>query len=128
MASLTEIVNCLFNNRRSYSSISNEDKELYYFIINRYLSKFWPKKALELNTKGMDKSLCLDIWFMFLQNEAYPKDLWHKGKISKFDMKKKDIYNICKNNDIKSDDVFFLKKYYPELIKQLIKENKQMYE
>jgi len=122
MADLTEIVNSLFSKRDNWKNISNDDKEKNFFIINRFLSKSWPTQSQELNNKEVDKSLALDIWYMFLKNKSYPKNFWHKGKIGKNQLKPDQIIILTKELDINQDELTFLNNNHPELISQLLKE------
>ena len=39
MAELIDVVNAMFTNKDRWKSISNEDKEKNFFIINRYMCK-----------------------------------------------------------------------------------------
>lgn len=122
MADLTEIVNSLFNKRDNWKSISNEDKEKNFFIINRFLSKNWPKHSQELNKKEMDKSVALDLWFIFLKNKPYPKNFWHKGKLAKSNLSLNQKNFLMKEFDINQDEIIFISNNYPEIVNQLIKD------
>ncbi len=74
-----EIVNCIFINKNKYWEISDEDKEKNFFIINRKFSRKYPNIADLFNNKNIDKSLALDKWFYFFENQNKIPD-WYWGK------------------------------------------------
>lgn len=123
---MTDIYNALIRNRSKWVDISDDDKEKYFFIINRYLSKDFPEQALKLNTKGVDPVSAMDVWYNFLGNN-YAKNFWSKGSPKKKELSDKEIKWIAKNNgNIKKEDVLYLYNTKSELIKEEIKKLKEL--
>ena len=56
MAELIDVANAMFTNKRNWVNISDEDKEKFFFIFNRYFSKKYTKKSQLLNNKNVNKS------------------------------------------------------------------------
>ena len=63
---IKDILDSLTTKRYLYKDITKDDKESMFFIVNRYLSKIYPEKASKFNDKNIDKSLALDMWFIFI--------------------------------------------------------------
>lgn len=137
MANLSEIVNCLFVKRSEYKNISVDDKEKNFFIINRYMSKKYTNVAQSLNTKGLSKETCLDMWFMlspwkldYKQLFYPPKFFWSKSEINTKSSKhfaKNDIELLLEYySDMRIEDFDFLYKYYNELIMDELKYLKEI--
>ncbi len=93
MSNIKIIADAIFTKKVNWSDISDEDKELSFFIFNRYFSKKYPEKAQLLNLKTIDKSTAMDLWYQFFRNKPYPTWLW-----SKSDTKEK---SILSDNDYK---------------------------
>jgi len=128
MAELIDVVNSVLR-RSGYDRISNIDKERFFFIINRYLSKDFPDQAQLLNDKRMDKSICLDLWFHFLKGKPYPKSFWSKSPKSDeksiLTNKQKELLMI--ELDIREDDLNLLAQFYPKLVKEELKYFTELY-
>lgn len=125
MSKLSTIVDCLIKSRQDYKNLNNEAKEYYFFIINRFLSKKYPIEAQKFNIKDLDKSLALDMWYLFLGKELQSKSLdysfyrwfWSKSpKIKRNDWEVEDNNFLLKKLRIKQEDLDFLIKFYPEEI------------
>jgi hypothetical protein len=124
MAELIEVVNCLFKNRSGWKDITDNDKEKFFFIINRYLSKKYSTKSQFLNIKSENKSKLLDLWFYFLMKEPYPNWFWSKSpktqEMTNYD--KKDINLLIEKLQLnKLEDLEYLIQHYPEIIKEELK-------
>ena len=70
---LLSMFKVLFTERSKWDFVTDKQKEDYFFILNRYLSKRYLKQAKLLNSKFIDKVSGMNIWFHFLKNEPYPK-------------------------------------------------------
>lgn len=121
-----EIVDSLFINRKKYHLVTDEEKESNFFIINRKLSRKYPKIAEFFNDKSIDKSSALDRWFYFFKDtKRIPSWYWGKkgNKIkNKSDIKEKDIRMLRNKFDLKESDIDFLYKYYnKELLMEIKK-------
>lgn len=129
---LSYIVNSLFFKRENYKNIPIKYKNQFFFIINRFLSKSFPFKAQTFNKKNIDKSLALDMWFIFLRNEKKRelfKVFWSKNNIDvnkEFTYSKKEIETLKEKLDISQEDFRFLYKYYKEFLKEELKYFKQI--
>jgi hypothetical protein len=125
MKKLTDIINALVKDRKSYSTITNEEKEYYLFITNRLLSKVDPIYANRLNIKNMDKSMAMDLWYIHLRNHNpwnTTKLVWSKkakGKIN--NLKGDDNKLLLKYYNIKQDDLNFLLDNFEEEMKEELK-------
>jgi hypothetical protein len=72
--------------------LSDEDKEKFFFIFNRYFSKKYTKKSQLLNNKNVDKSISLDLWYYFMLDKPYPNWFWSKSpKFEKTDIPDSDF-------------------------------------
>ncbi len=58
MAEITDVANAIFKFKNDWiytndrKKVSDEDKEKFFFIFNRYFSKKYPQKAQLLNLKS----------------------------------------------------------------------------
>jgi hypothetical protein len=122
MANLIDVVNAMFK-KDGWSDITSDDKEEFFFIINRFLSKKYPQLSQLLNDKSIDKVSAMDTWYFFLQKENYPKWFWSKSNISKdkSGISEKEIIYLLNELDIKREDLNILIKYYPSIIKEEVK-------
>ena len=77
------ISKCMFQERKNWKFVTDEQKELFFFIINRYMSKKYPYLAQLLNDKTTDKVSGMDLWFHFMEGKPYPKWFWSKSEKSK---------------------------------------------
>jgi len=124
MSNLKEVINCLIKDRSNYRKLSLKDKEDNFFIINRLLSKKYTIFANKLNLKNIDKSLALDVWFIFLGGEIkngnidfrFWKWFWSKSPKEKIDnnLSEKDNKYLIERLDIDQEDLNFLLKFYEE--------------
>lgn len=136
---LIEVANAMFRNKSDWKNVSDEDKSTFSFIFNRYFSKKYPVESLCLNTKGMNKSTIMDLWFEFNRTKQYPNWFWSKSPYKKEDEKSKskkgdktDDSLMMEILNISSDDLYILKTYYTDLYeselkyyKSIQKENKK---
>lgn len=112
---LTYIFKTLFDDRKSFSTISHEIKEKWGFIANRFLSKKFPIFAQTLNVRGGDMGMVLNIWWLYLKDKDksyYYKWIWICGSVEKSE-DEQEIINLLtdKYPDIKTEDIKYLKKY-----------------
>src|ERR1035437_1474839 len=90
---LLAIFNTIFKNREDWQYVTDKQKETFFFIINRGMSKMYPIQAQLLNLKTIDKVSALGLWFHFVENQPYPKWFWSKGEKSEKIIPEKD-YNL----------------------------------
>ena len=148
---LTSVTNAMFVYRKQWITITDEAKEQFFFIINRYLSKIYPEQAQLLNDKSIDKITALDIWYAFMMDKPYPDELWSKAedvllkkedipyqkadypdtdyneekKSKKILISHKDLLNLQSNLQITTSEMEILVKYHQKEVKDEIKYLKQ---
>lgn len=126
MAELIDLANAMFKNRRDWVKITDEDKEKFFFIFNRYFSKKYPENAQLLNLKTVNKSVALDIWYHFMSDKGYPNWFWSKSPKKELELPEKD-YNLLINKlKIKNIDLDYLISNYKDFIKEELKYYKQL--
>jgi len=119
MAELIEVVNTLIKNKKNWVNILDDDKEQFFFIINRLLSKKYPEKAQLLNHKNIDKATALDTWYYFMMDKPYPNWFWSKSnKESKKEINKTDYKLLLEKLKIKDIDLDFLIENNIDFIKE----------
>ncbi len=119
---LFDVANVLIKNKVDYTNLSDELKDKYFFIINRYLSKIYPKFANSLNHKKIDKPTAFDCWFYFLYDEPYP-NMWSKSpKLIKQDVfSDKERSLLINFYDISEEDLFFANTWFNKQVKEDLK-------
>ena len=121
MAELFDVVNAIIN-KKGWDKITDIEKEKNFFIINRYMSKFYPKQAQLLNLKTINKILALDLWYYFMESKPYPGWFWSKSeKTEKPDIIEKDFKLLLINLRICKEDLEYLIDKHPEFIKDELK-------
>ena len=127
MSELVRVSDALFKNRSKWSRLSDEDKELAFFIFNRYFSKTYPEKSYLLNSKSVDKKSAMDAWFHFMKGEKYPYNFWKKSTTVKEKEKSKKLSNsdfslLMKKLKLdKEEDLNYLIENYMDLIVEELK-------
>ncbi len=117
---LLSISKVIFQNRNNWKFVTNDMKEKYFFIFNRYFSKKYPNESQLINHKSINKSIGLDLWFYFMKDKEYPKWFWSKSKFEKSsDLPEIDFRLLMiKLNLDKDDDLQYLINNFPEVIKE----------
>lgn len=136
MANLSEISKCLFmaSERSKYKYITQEDKEKNFFIINRYLSKKYPRIAQHFNFKNMDKALAMDLLFIEISSnpelkrevgsKGAPFWLWSKSKKKEeikennFTLSEKEQKLLMEAFDLRKEDLQMLMILFPDDLKE----------
>jgi hypothetical protein len=123
---LRHIGDFIFKQKDKYKDLSDEDKEKFFFIMNRKFARRYPKHAHFFNNKNIDKSSALDIWYNFFIKQKttdIPGWYWFKlsGKKEKSVIKKEDIEFLVDYYDIKKEDIEFLVKYFPDELSNEVK-------
>ena len=122
MKNLLEVSNIMFKDKSNWGKVTDEEKSAYFFIFNRYFSKKYPDFSQLLNSKEIDKSLGMDLWFNFMKDKPYPQWFWSKSekKTDKGEISEKNINKILETYDLKKDEFDFILKYYSEEIREEI--------
>lgn len=126
MAEIIDIANAMFRNRKDWPSITDEDKEKFFFIFNRYFSKKYLEQAYLLNLKSTNKSESMDLWFHFMKDKPYPNWFWSKSSKEKSDISEKDYKLLLLKLNIKESDLDYLINKFPDFIKEELKYYKQL--
>jgi len=123
------ISKCMFQERRNWKFVTDEQKESFFFIMNRYFSKKYPELSQLLNDKFTDKALGMDLWFQFMENKPYPKWFWSKSEKNKDEsiFSEKDINLLLQKFDITYEELELLIKYNIEEVKEELKYIKDGY-
>ena len=125
---LLSIFKVLFSERHKWEFVTDKQKEDYFFIMNRYLSKKYLSKSKLINNKLIDKVSGMNIWFHFLKNEPYPKWFWSKSnkeKVKKL-LTNKEYNDLRFKLKISEEDMDFLIKEHPYFIKDEINRFKKI--
>lgn len=128
MSDLYKVSKAMFNNRREWKNITDDEKEYCFFIFNRYLTKEYPEKALLLNDKNIDKAMAMDIWYKFFETNKLPKYFWSKSTFTKEKSvyTDKEIKTLLEKLNISKEELNILVESYPELIKEELKYYKEL--
>jgi len=120
---LLSIFKCMTSNKKDWVRVTDEQKEKYFFIVNRNFSKKYPKNAQLFNSKNIDKVSCMNLWFHFMLDKPYPKWFWSKGNDNKDKPKlsKKDFNLLLKTLKIKDIDLDYLVINHFDFIKEELK-------
>lgn len=122
MAEIIDIANALFTDKNKWKDITDEDKEKFFFIFNRYFSKKYPEKSQLLNLKNVDKVSAFNLWFNYMIDKPYPKWFWSKSeKLEKSEISEKDYKLLLTNLKIKESDLDFLIDNHIDFIKEELK-------
>jgi len=117
------ISKCMFQERKNWKFVTDEQKELFFFIFNRYFSKKYPQLSQLLNDKTTDKVAGMDLWFHFMEDKPYPKWFWSKSEKSKDDslFTEKEVNSLLSRFDIKKEELYLLIKYHLDDVKEELK-------
>ena len=116
------ISNVMFRNKEDCSKVSDDQKDQFFFIFNRYFCKKYPIESQLLNSKSIDKTIGMDLWFHFMKSKPYPKWFWSKSteKSEKEEFNEKELLMLRQYLDIKSEELDFLIKHHKdEIIEEL---------
>lgn len=120
---ILSISKAMFQNRGDWKMVSQEMKEKYFFIFNRYFSKKYPKMAQLLNDKNINKSISLDLWFNFMSDKPYPKWFWSKSQEKKIESTSKGDFELLmeKLQLNKKEDLEYLIQNFPDIMEEELK-------
>lgn len=121
MAELIDVANAMFKNKRDWVNITDEDKEKFFFIFNRYFSKMYPEKSQLLNLKNINKVSSMDLWYYFMLKKPYPKWFWSKSTKEKPIIPDKDFKLLMRKLNLKDLDVEYLIENHFDFIKEELK-------
>jgi hypothetical protein len=115
---LRDIGNFIFTQKSEYKKLNDEDKEKFFFIMNRKFARRYPKQSQFLNEKSIDKASALDIWYNFFTKHnitSIPDWYWFKlsGIGEKRILKKEEEEFFLEFYELKKHDLVFLMRYFP---------------
>lgn len=131
MYDLKHVVDYIFKEKHNYKNLSDEDKEKFFFIINRKFARKYPKHAQFFNQKGFDRASALDIWYNFFIKERtlnIPDWYWFKINSTKKDksiLNKEEVEYFMNIYDITENDLYYIEKNYIDDLKNEIKKFKK---
>lgn len=116
----------IFKQKDEYKKLSDDDKEKFFFIMNRKFARKYPKQAQFFNNKIINKSSALDIWYYFFIKQrisGIPDWYWFKMSNKKEAglLKKEELEFFIEFYEFRKDDLDFLTKYYPDDLKEEVK-------
>jgi len=126
MAELIDVANAMFRYKEKWKDITDEDKEKFFFIFNRFFSKMYPEKSQLLNIKNIDKISSMNLWYYFMYNKKYPDWFWSKSKKEKSVLTDKDFKLLMDKLNIKDIDVEYLVDKHYDFIKEELKYYKSL--
>ena len=124
MAGITDVANAMFKFKKDWiyntngDKITDDDKNDFFFIYNRYFSKLYPEKAQLLNLKNIDKVLAMDLWFHFMKTQPYPSNFWSKTPKQEKELLEKDYKLLLKGLKVGQFDLDYLIEKFPDFIKE----------
>lgn len=122
MANLKLIADAMFTSKVKWEDISDEEKELSFFVFNRYFAKKYPHLSQLLNLKTIDKLSAMDLWYHYFRNKPYPQWLWSKSESkTKSEITEKDFKLLLDKMKIKDIDLEYLIDNHLDIIKEELK-------
>ena len=121
-----DIVDAMFAQKTKWVYITNKDKEEFFFIFNRFMSKQYPKQANYFNDKTIDKASAMDIWFSFLKSEVRTPYWFWKGATKKKAPVIKDWKLIEEYYEASIEDIYYWCEMFPDDVKSEIKRIKKI--
>lgn len=120
---ILSIFKAMCSNRSDWSYVTDEQKNKFFFLTNRYFAKKYPHLSQLLNNKTIDKVVGMDLWFHFIGTEPYPEWFWSKveSKKDKGIFSEKDIYLLLNRLDVKEDELDFLICHFQDDLKDELK-------
>lgn len=126
MAELIDVANAMFKNKKDWVNITDEDKEKFFFIFNRYFTKMYPEKSQLLNLKNIDKVSSMDLWYYYMLNKPYPRWFWSKSEKQKPVIPDKDFKLLIRKLNLKDLDVEYLIENHFDFISEELKYFKEL--
>lgn len=123
------LANIIFKDKDKYDFVSDEEKEMSFFKLNRKFAYKYLKQAQFFNNKNINTSSAIDIWYqIFYKTTNGTPQWWWKTKQAvkpKSDISVADLKLIKNFYGIKDNDINFLIKYHPDKVKEDIKRLKK---
>jgi len=107
------VTNALFKDRALWPHVTRQQKEEFFFIVNRLLARRFPAQAAALNSRHADKAAAMDAWFAFFEGRPYPSWMWAKRQKPADEGRE-----VAAEHQICPADMELLRTLYPEEIKE----------
>lgn len=120
------ITNILFYNKKEQKNITDEQKILNFFIVNRYLGKKFPRQAQKFNKYNIDKASCMDVQFNFFKNDYRVPDQYWKGSTKLKTLPIKEANIVQEFYELKHKDMMYLCKHFSKDVQDEIKRIKEI--
>lgn len=121
--------NIIFGDKTKYKNVTDEEKEMSFFILNRKYAYKYLRQAQFFNNKNIDKASAIDVWYEVFYNTTNGTPRWwwetkppkkEKRIFTSADTKLiKEYYNLTDN------DLDFLINHYSDKLKIDIKRIKK---
>ncbi len=126
-SNVLEISKAMFTNKQNWKYVTDEQKEQFFFIFNRYFSKKYPHLSQLINLKNIDKSIGMELWFNFMKDKPYPQWFWSKTKkTTKVSDDSEIIDEIIKINGLSKQEIEFISNNYADELEEEINYIKQI--
>ena len=122
MAEIIDVANAMFG-KSDWNKITDDDKEKFFFIFNRYFSKKYPNEAQLLNLKTIDKVVGMNLLYHFMKGKPYPTWFWSKGEKvdKKSEISESEFKSLLVYLKLKREDIEYLINNFPDFIKSELK-------
>lgn len=117
------ISKCMFQNRKDWQYVTDEQKSEFFFIFNRYFSKKYPDLAQRMNDKYQDKILGMNMWFHFMEGKPYPNWFWSKSEKKKETgpLTEKETNLLIRKFNIKFEELEMIIRFHPDEVMEELK-------
>lgn len=115
---LLAITNTIFRNKNDWKWVTDQQKETYFFIINRMFCKMYSTKSQLFNIKNIDKVSSMNLWYQFMLNKSYPKWFWSKSNKDIQKVSDKDFNLLLSKLKVKDIDLIYLIDKHFDFIKE----------
>lgn len=128
---LLAIFKAMIKNKEDWEYVTDEQKEKYFFIVNRNFSKKYPDLSQLFNLKSIDKVTAMNLWYEFMIDKPYPGWFWSKAdkNDNKSEIGDKDYQSLLLTLQIKDIDLDYLiinnKDFIKEELDYIHKKEKQ---
>ena len=68
---IVKAMRVMIEDRDQYAYLTDKEKEGALFIVNRFMSKYYPEITCFLNLKHVPKDILMDVWFLQLKNGIF---------------------------------------------------------
>lgn len=123
------LANIIFKDKEKYKFVSDEEKETNFFVLNRKFAIKYLKQAQFFNSKNIDKSSAIDIWYQihYKTTNGTPSWWWKTKQSAKLksEFSNNDLKLIKTHHNISDNDINFLIKFSSDKLKEEIKRLKK---